>query len=126
MRNLAIALGFTVALIGCNGEPQTPPSLKTPTSGEIAKSDTYAVDMKELAALVGEYVRHWDTNKRWPAPGTYQSANLIYKGSEPTSGAFPDRRRDFYRTLHRGGLELDLCLWSDGRYEVAIIRDCEP
>jgi hypothetical protein len=79
--------------------------------------------MSELANLVGTYVRHWDENGEWPAAGNYQSANLIFKSTEPSSMSFPDRRRDFYRTLHSGGLELDLILWADGRCEVKIFAD---
>lgn len=112
---------IAVLVLGCNSERSSP--VTGPTGTSPTKIDTYAKDMQDTASLVSSYVRYWERNKKWPEPGTYQSEYIIYKGSEPSSISFPDRRRDFYRTLHRVGLELDVKLWTDGRCEVAIISD---
>lgn len=124
MRYLIALCGTAVVVFGCNGETAMPVAATVVATGKPAnKVDTYARDMRDLASLVGAYVRHWERNKKWPEPGTYRSDGIIYKGSEPSSIGFPNPRRDFYRTLHRGGLELDVELWTDGRCEVAIISD---
>jgi hypothetical protein len=85
---------------------------------QLSVPDTYTHDLKATAALVASYVKHWDEHKAWPEPGTGRNDHLIFKSSEPTSKEFPDRRRDFYRTLDGGGRQLDVILWKDGRIEI--------
>jgi hypothetical protein len=85
---------------------------------ELWVPDTYSQDLKATAALVAAYVKHWEAHRAWPEPGTGQNEHLIFKGSEPSSTQFPDRRRDYYRTLDGGGRQLDIILWKDGRIEI--------
>jgi hypothetical protein len=124
MRHIFLLCATAGLIPGCNSESSIPTTGPTVVAGKSAKVvDTYAKDMEESAKLVSAYVRYWERNKKWPEPGTYQSDNIIFKGSEPSSTSFPDRRRDFYCTLHRDGKEFDLKLWTDGRCEVSIISD---
>ena len=76
----------------------------------------------DTASLIARYVRVRETTGQWPAPGTWDTDVLVYKGTE--SG--PDRRRDFYRTTFAHGRELDLLLYDDGRIEVNVLEDIEP
>ena len=86
----------------------------------------YRSDLVDVAALVAQYVRHWEAAGEWPKPGTYNTKTLIYKGTESGTPNFPNRRRDFYRALFDGGRELDVIMYDDGRISVEVFRDQEP
>lgn len=93
-------------------------SVGAPVTKVTTKASTYHEDISDSCRLVATYVRYWEREGEWPSPGMFQTKDLIYKDSEDSSAQFPDRRRDFHRTLHDGGKELDVILWNDGRIEV--------
>jgi hypothetical protein len=115
-----------LALSGCGARSGASPP--TEADGHVTEETwlRYRGDLVETAALVAQYVRHRERNDKWPEPGTYNTKALIYKGTETGGPAFPNRRRDFYRTLFDGGRELDVILHDDGRMEIDVLWDREP
>ena len=109
---------------GCGGTSNGSPAVR----GSIPEDASlqYRSDIIEVAAMIAQYIRQWETTGGWPEPGTYNSDVLIYKGTESGTPQFPDRRRDFYRTLFDGGRELDVIMYDDGRISVDVLQDREP
>ena len=124
--SVMVAAAFLLLLTGCDKHSSGLP----PTSSKAHVSEAtwlqYRNDLIETAALVAQYVQHWEKSGTWPKPGTYDTNVLIYKGTESGNPTFPNRRRDFYRTLFDGGRELDVILYDDGRIDVDVLWDREP
>ena len=116
MKKMAVPILIGIIVSGCSKSP--PASATAAGVTPTTTVSTYHHDLSDVAQLVAAYVRHWEHNGEWPTAGTFETPNLIYKDSEASFPGFPGRRRDFYRTLHEGGRELDVILWSDGRIEV--------
>ena len=124
--SVTVAAAILLLLTGCDARSRSsPPAAGTANVAEETWLQ-YRADVVETAALVAQYVRHWEKSGTWPKPGTYNTNKLIYKGTEPAKGGLSGRRRDFYRTLFDGGRELDVILYDDGRIEVDLFWDREP